>query len=252
MTLIVQNLDVSLGSTLIVKRAALSLAASGMAILIGPNGAGKSTLLKAIAGLLPASGEIRLDGTLLSPNERQIRIAYMPQDIGPTSSLTILEVVLLGRIRSLGFSVPASLCDEALEILAQFGLSDLQSRTLDTVSGGQRQMVYLAQALFRKPRVLLLDEPTAALDLRHQMMVLEAVQAHCAGHGTIALAAMHDLTLASRFARQMTCIAAGCIEADGLPKDVLTEDRMRRIYGVETEIHGDTNGFVNVIPLRAT
>lgn len=252
MTLNVKELEVSLGGTSIVKRASLSCTAGQFAMLIGPNGAGKSTLLKALSGLLPSKGQVSLRDAVLGKTVRQQVIAYMPQDIGPTSSLTVLEVILLGRLRSLGLSVPGALAEAAEAALARFGLEALQGRTLDAVSGGQRQLVYLAQALFRQPDVLLLDEPTAALDLRHQLVVLEAVRQHCETHGTIAIAAMHDLTLAAQFAEQMICLSEGRVEAKGLPEDVLTADRLQRVYGVEAEITYSERGRPNITPLRAS
>ncbi|WP_282610703.1 ABC transporter ATP-binding protein [Pelagibius sp. Alg239-R121] len=251
MTLAVKDLAVSLGGVSIVKRTSLTCAAGQFVMLIGPNGAGKSTLLKAVSGLLPSKGQVHLQDKPLATADRQSVIAYMPQDIGPVSSLTVLEVVLLGRLRSLGLSVPGALAEAAGAALDQFGLAALQGRTLDAISGGQRQLVYLAQALFRQPDVLLLDEPTAALDLRHQLVVLEAVQQHCAAHGTIAVAAMHDLTLAAQFADQMICLSEGLIEAKGPPEDVLTADRLRHVYGVEAEVAYSERGRLNVTPLRA-
>lgn len=252
MTLTVKELEVSLGGTSIIKHASLSCTAGQFTMLIGPNGAGKSTLLKALSGLLPSQGHIGLKDKTLGLTERQEAIAYMPQDIGPTSSLTVTEVLLLGRLRSLGLSVPGELSEAAQAALAHFGLSQLQGRTLDAISGGQRQLVFLAQALFRQPDVLLLDEPTAALDLRHQLVVLEAVRRHCADHGTIAIAAMHDLTLAAQFADQMICLSQGRIEAKGPPEDVLTPDRLQRVYGVEAEVSYSRGGRPNVMPLRAS
>ncbi len=251
MTVGIQDLAVSYGGTPIVEAKSLTLEPGGITALIGPNGVGKSTLLKAIAGLIPAEGRIDMDGQTLSPSDRHDAIAYMPQDIGPTSSLTILEVVVLGRLRSLGLSVPSQLCDEALDTLGGFGLADLQGRTLDQVSGGQRQLVYLAQALFRKPKVLLLDEPTAALDLRHQLIVLEAVRRHATANGTIAVVAMHDLTMASQFCSRMICLHRGRIDADGTPGSVLTAERLRRVYQVEAAILPSGDGGLTVTPRKA-
>lgn len=126
--------------------------------LLGPNGTGKSTFLKGIAGLIPARGSVSVNARQLTPQQRGRSIAYMPQDIGPSSSLTIMAVVLLGRLRSLGLHVPRDLQRLAETAIAQFGLESLETRTLDAVSGGQRQMVYPAQTLFRQPDVLLPDQ----------------------------------------------------------------------------------------------
>ena len=250
MTIRIHDLAANYGPTPIIEAESLAFNAGEITALIGPNGVGKSTFLKAIAGLIPAKGDIELDSRTLSPSDRHDMIAYMPQDIGPTSSLTILEVVLLGRLRSLGLSVPGRLCEEALHALNRFGLADLQGRTLDMISGGQRQLVYLAQALFRKPKVLLLDEPTAALDLRHQLIVLGAVRRHATTNRTIAVVAMHDLTMASQFCSRMVCLYGGKVDANGTPRSVLTEERLRRVYQVEASILPSSDGGLMVTPLR--
>ena len=251
MSLSFTGVTVRYDRTAVVSAATATLTAGGMTALIGPNGAGKSSLLKAVAGLLPAQGEVLLEGRALAAAEKQGLIAYMPQDIGARSSLTLLEVVLLGRVRSLGLALPRDLIAGAEAALARFGLVGLQDRSLDAVSGGQRQLVYLAQAIFRAPRALLLDEPTAALDLRHQLVVLETVRAHARAQGVPVLFAMHDLSLAAQFADQVICLAEGVIDACGSAPEVMQAARLRRLYGVETEIARSESGHLRVTPLRA-
>lgn len=216
--------------------------------VIGPNGAGKSTLLKAVAGLIPSQGTCVLSEAVLTKNTRRSQIAYMAQDTGALSSLTVIEVVLLGRLGSLGLTIPRQYRDDALQRLDAFGLCDLHTRTLDAISGGQRQLVYLAQALFRNPQVLLLDEPTAALDLRHQLLVLEHVRRYAQDTGAIVAVALHDLTLASHFSDRLVAIAAGGIFARGAPADVLTPELMQHLYGVEAEIGAGPSGRLHVVP----
>ncbi len=248
----ITDVSVSYGSVNILKDINFSLPAGSVTALLGPNGTGKSSLLKAIAGLTPSTGSIGLEQHKnLSHAERASTIAYMPQDTGATSSLTVLEVILLGKLKSLGLRVPQELQNQAGKVLAEFGLLNLQDRTLDAISGGQRQLVFLAQSLFRNPKVLLLDEPTAALDLRHQLIVLDRVVKHCKENGTIAIAAMHDLSLAARCSDRMICLHSGSIIAEGKPADILTAESVEKLYGVEADIITGADGILHITPLRA-
>ncbi|MEM1198483.1 MAG: ABC transporter ATP-binding protein [Pseudomonadota bacterium] len=251
MTYAFNNITVHLSGSPIVKEASSELTAGKITVIVGPNGAGKTTLLTALAGLRPSTGTMSAEGKDLSRQERRTLAAYMPQDIGAQSSLTLLEVVLLSRLTSLGLRVPADLQAAAVHALDRFGLAALQERTLDAVSGGQRQLVYLTQALFREPSLLLLDEPTASLDLRHQLIVMDAVRAHAAEHKIAVLIAIHDLSLAAQFADQVICLAGGRIEADGPADQVLTSDRLRALFGVEAEVDKAPSGHLRITPVKA-
>ncbi|MDP6706014.1 MAG: ABC transporter ATP-binding protein [Alphaproteobacteria bacterium] len=219
--------------------------------LIGPNGAGKSTLFRAMAGLQSSEGTVLIGGAPADPATRRATVAYMPQDTSASSSLTLIEVVLLGRLHSLGLSIPRRMLTQADAALARFGLAPLAGRTLDAVSGGQRQLVYLAQALFRRSRILLLDEPTASLDLRHQLIVLDMVRRMAREDAMVIGLAMHDLALAARFADNVICLADGRIEAAGTAQTVLTADRVQRLYGVEVEVTIGGDGRPKITPLCA-
>lgn len=230
----------------IVREASLSLREGEVIALIGPNGVGKSTLLKGISGLLPSSGRVYFDG-----GERVAdadSFAYMPQDTLTYSSLTVLEVILLGRLGSLGMRVPRPVIDEARAALSKFDLLHLQTRTLGELSGGQRQIVYLAQALFRNSMVLLLDEPTGALDLKYQLTVLEAVKSHTRHAQIITVMALHDLTLASRYADRIICLHDRRIVADGSPQKVLEPALIQSVYGVDAEVITTRDGYSCVLP----
>ena len=251
MSLHVRNLTVRYGREPVLDALSAVLPAGAVTAVVGPNGAGKSTLLRALAGLMPATGEVLIGGAPSDAPVRRAAVAYMPQDTSAASSLTLIEVVLLGRLRSLGLSVPAALVAEAEAALGRFGIAHLAGRTLDAVSGGQRQLVYLAQALFRQPEVLLLDEPTAALDLRHQLVVLETVRRTARTDGIAVAVAMHDLSLAAQFADGLLCLADGGVDAAGPAEDVLTADRVRRIWGIEAEVAAGPGGHPRITPLRA-
>ncbi len=237
-----RDLAVSIGTARIIDAVDLDVAPGEFVALIGPNGAGKSTLLKALAGLLKTQGTVTGGGH---------GSAYMPQESGAATSLTVMEAMLLGRVGSLGLRVQRKVLNAAASVLAGFGLADLAGRRLDTLSGGQRQMVFLAQAVFREPESLLLDEPTSALDLRHQLLVLETIRSVCRERRMAVIVALHDLGQAARFADRIVCLAGGRVLADGPPDSVLTAARIRDIYRVEAEVGRTNRGGLTVTPMSA-
>ncbi|MCK4712617.1 MAG: ABC transporter ATP-binding protein, partial [Marinosulfonomonas sp.] len=230
MMLKIENIDVGYDGTTVLQAINAQFEPGTLTALVGPNGTGKSTLLKAMAGLIPATGSVQLGNTPLKGTERLNAIAYMPQDTGAQSSLTVLEVVLLGRLRSLSLRIGDDIRAQAVAALQRFRLEAFQDRAIGALSGGQRQLVFLAQSLFRGPKVLLLDEPTAALDLRHQLVVLERIREACRSSGMIVVAAMHDLTLAARFADRIVFLHDGNVAAEGPPAAVLTPAILEQVY----------------------
>ncbi|MGO1120475.1 ABC transporter ATP-binding protein [Rhodovibrionaceae bacterium A322] len=247
-----RNLSLSYGAHAVLKEVDFHLKPGAVTALLGANGTGKSTFLKALAGLLPARGVIEhLNLGPLSRKALTQQVVYLPQDTGARSELTVMDVVLLGRLRDLKLRLPPGYLEEAQRCLARFGLTALEARNLATLSGGQRQLVYLAQALFRQPDILLLDEPTAALDLRHQLLVLDQVQRLCREEGTTVVAALHDLSLAARVADHVVCLYDGRVLAEGSPEKVLTAPLLRRLYGVEVELNRDSRGKLLVTPVSA-
>ncbi|MCF6315494.1 MAG: ABC transporter ATP-binding protein [Marinosulfonomonas sp.] len=247
----IEEINVSYDGRNILDNIGMGLEQGTFTALVGPNGTGKSTLLKSIAGLIPAKGRVVFSGQVLAHADKLKIVAYMPQDTGAQSSLTVLEVVLLGRLQSLGMRIGDDIRAQAIAALARFHLEELQDRPIGAISGGQRQLVFLAQSLFRAPKVLLLDEPTAALDLRHQLIVLDRIRATCADSGMIAMAAMHDLSLAARFADRIVFLNGGMICADGAPDKVLTPAILQQVYGVEAEVQQGKSGVLHVSPVRA-
>jgi len=231
-----------------------AIASERVTALIGPNGAGKSTLLRCVYGLVPYRGRILLeeiDAGSLPARERTDRIAYLPQDLQARSRLSVLEVVLLGKLGSLGWHV----CDGDVELaranLADVGIASLADRPITELSLGQRQLAFVAQALIRSPRLLLLDEPTSALDLRHQLELLTLIRRLVAERKTTALMVLHDLNLASRFADHAVLLSSGRVHTTGAPADVLTSATIEEVYGVEAEVHGRPDGAVLITPVRA-
>lgn len=252
MVMRIENLTLAHRGTVVVRDISLSFRHGELVALIGPNGAGKSTFLRAMLGAhRAASGTIYFREKAVgrtSGREWQGGIGYMPQDNAAYGSLTALEAVLLGSIEDLSLRLSETVLRRAAAGLERFGLLDLAHRRLGTLSGGQRQLVYFAQALMRDPDILLLDEPASALDLRHQMLLMSHVKATSVAHDLISVVVLHDLTLAANFADRLIVMDGGRIVADGLPSTVLTDDLLRRVYGVEGEVHhgGDGRVWVHV------
>lgn len=215
------------------------IAPGTLAALVGPNAVGKSTLLKAIAGLRPVHGQVLLDGTdlsTLSPRERLRRVGYLPQALPQASSLVAYEA-MLGALRVSRADLDRAQAEAAIaEVFTTLGLDALALRPLNELSGGQRQMIGLAQVLVRAPRLLLLDEPTSALDLRWQLQVLQAVRAQVAAGRTLAVIAVHDLNLALRFCDRIVVLGPGRVLAAGRPAEVLTPELLRVAYGVRARV----------------
>lgn len=218
---------------------------------VGPNAAGKSTLLRSIAGLVRTSGSIRLDGTeltRLSAGKRARSVAFMPQTPPDRLHLTVLESVIGALMVGPTDSGADDLTppEAALAALTRLGLAERAMEPLANLSGGQRQLVGLAQALVRKPRILLLDEPTSALDLRLQVVVMQLLRGY-AREGNIVGVVIHDLGLAARWADRVVLIDEGEVVASAPPHEALTADRLHQVYGVACRLERCTRGTLQVL-----
>lgn len=215
--------------------------------VLGANGSGKSSLLRALAGVQAHAGRITWDGSAAPAGS----IGYMPQDTGARVALTAFEVVLLGRMRSLAFRPgPADLA-AAEAAMREIGVADLAARRIGELSGGQRQMVLLAQVLAGNPRVLLLDEPTGALDIAHQLHVLDLLRTATRARGLTTIAVLHDLNAAARFADRVAVLHTGRLVGTGLPGDVLCPAMLEPAFAVRVAIDQGSDGHPVVLPLRA-
>jgi iron complex transport system ATP-binding protein len=224
--------------------------------IVGPNGAGKTTLLRCIAGLQRHEGAVLVDGravTSLSPRERAREIGYAPQVPVLPEAVTVAEYVLLGRTPYRPLLIgPRREDRQVVEgALERLDLTSLASRTLRTLSGGERQRAVLARALAQQPRLLLLDEPTAALDLGHAQSVLETVDELRREQGLTVVTTLHDLVLAGQYAESLVLLAGGRVAAAGRPRDVLTREALATYYGATADVTADATG-VRVHPVRPT
>lgn len=207
--------------------------------VVGPNGAGKSTLLRLLAGLRrPDAGRILLDGRPLSelpPRERARQIAFLPQHLPTDSPVTARETVLMGRFphRRLGLFDAAADFEIADRALRTTETAAFAHRPMSTLSGGEAQRVHLAAALAQQPRLLLLDEPTAALDLYHQLSLFSVLRDLAERDGLAVVVVTHDLNLAGRFCSHLLLLDEGRSVAAGPPSDVLRPDILEPVYDVE-------------------
>lgn len=247
MGIVLQNLGVSYGPRAVLHGICLDAHAGQVLGIVGPNGSGKSTLVKAVAGQMPTSGTIRFNGSV----QRPASIGYMPQDLQAPVALTVLEVVLLGRLQQLRLKVQADDLTAVREVLQLLGIDALAGRYVSELSGGQRQMVFLAQALVSHPTVLLLDEPISALDICHQLEVLEVVRHMTRQQHLTTLIVLHDLNAAARFCDQVVLLQNGHLLACGTPAQVLTVAHIAQAFGVETEALSCSDGTGVLVPMRA-
>jgi iron complex transport system ATP-binding protein len=250
------DVSVELGGRRVVDAVDTIVAGGEWLALIGPNGAGKTTLLRAIARLVPFTGSIALDGRStaeLHRSELSRSIAVVPQEPSTPGWMTVAEYVLLGRTPHLGPLAKEGARDReaATRALERLDLLDLRERRLGTLSGGEKQRAVVARALAQEARVVLLDEPTAALDIGHQQQALELLDALRAESALTLVAAMHDLTLAAQYADRMLLIDGGRVVAEGTPRDVLTEEAIARHYGASVDVV-PVDGRVAVVPRRNT
>ena len=212
--------------------------------ILGPNGSGKSTLLRALAGVQRYTGRITWAGG-------QTEIGYMPQDSASRAALTAYEVVLLGRMRSLGLRVAAEDLAAAEATMTEIGIAALAHRRIGTLSGGQRQLVFIAQVLAGNPRAVLLDEPTSALDIAHQLGVLALLRDISRKRGLTTIAVLHDLNAAARFADRLALLRDGRLVGLGPPADMLTAPYLAEVFDVDVAIDAGSDGHPVVLPLRA-
>jgi iron complex transport system ATP-binding protein len=253
---VVCDAHVRLGTSPVLRGVDLSVAAGEWVTVIGPNGAGKSTLLRVVAGLIPAGGAVSLFGVAgdrVSRRHRARLVAMVPQIPVVPAGMVVFDYVLLGRTAHIPALSRESRADLAAvdDVLGRLDLIRFADRRVETLSGGERQRVLLARALAQAAPVLLLDEPTAALDIGHQQDVLELVEELRVDRGLTVLATMHDLSIAGEYADRMILLVAGRVVASGTPSDVLTEPLLSQHYGARVRVIGGEHGPL-VVPVRRT
>jgi iron complex transport system ATP-binding protein len=245
---------VTLGDQLVLDAVDLDVARGTWLSIVGPNGAGKSTLLRFLTGAVSGTGDVHLGGRpfgALTRRERALLVALVPQSPVIPDGIAVVDYVLLGRtphIRPLGVEGPRDLA-AVHDALARLELLELADRRVSTLSGGERQRVLIARALAQGSPLVLLDEPTTALDVGHQQQVLELVDELRRGHGLTVVTTMHDLTLAGQYADRLVLLDQGRVVVDGPADEVLTEENLASYYGAKVRIIHD-GGRPVVLPVR--
>jgi iron complex transport system ATP-binding protein len=240
----------------VIDNVSVAIAPGELVGVLGPNGSGKTTLLKMLSGTLtPSAGTIHFDRRPLSGwtrRELARRIALVPQETHAPFDFTVLDIVLMGRYPHLGTFALEGPADVAIarQALASTGTSAFEDRSFATLSGGEKQRVVIASALAQTPELLLLDEPTASLDLGHQLDVQLLLAGLNRDRGVTMVLSTHDLNLAAALCRHLILLRHGRVVAQGPTEDVLTPDTVRALYGVEADIHRHPiAGHLTVTPL---
>jgi iron complex transport system ATP-binding protein len=242
------NISLGYNGHNIIEALSLSVPKNKIFGLIGPNGSGKTTLLRALAGLMkPRGGAVYLHGSSISQLESQKRarmVGWVPQREALAWPLTVGETVQLGRAPHRGWFLPYTSQDSLVveRALQQTELVALQDRPIDKLSGGEFQRVLIARALAQEPELLLLDEPTANLDVHHQIQVLDLVRGLVRQGDLTVVMAIHDLNLAARYCDRLVLMHEGELQGIGGPEEVLTTGNLRKVFGIEAKLYRDPWG----------
>jgi iron complex transport system ATP-binding protein len=223
--------------------------------VIGPNGAGKSTLLKCLAGIYSTSGSVFIGGEdihAMKDGERASLISYLPQQPTAGGTLTVFESVLLGRVRSLKWRVGEEDLEKTYRAVGSLGIEHLASRPLCELSGGEKQSAAIARALVCEPKILLLDEFTNNLDIRHKLSFFHLICGLAVERGITTVLALHDINFAARFADSVLVLNGGVVEGFGPPREIITKELLRGVYGIEARVeHGPNGDAPFIVPLTA-
>ena len=246
----IEDVSFGYGDTPVLKDITLNMEGAQVVSILGPNGVGKSTLIHCINKILtPTKGRVLLDGQDVSEyslKEVARHVGYVPYSSSDTFPLTVVDTVLLGRHPHAGWRTTDEDLEAVFDVLERLGIQDLAMRYFNELSAGQHQKVMLARGLVQCPEILLLDEPTSNLDIKHQLAISRTLREISHTEGILVIMISHDLNIAARYSDNVVMMHEGRIFAVGTPKDVLTVDNIRQVYGVESRIIDD-NGNPYII-----
>ncbi|MGO2660437.1 ABC transporter ATP-binding protein [Mycetocola reblochoni] len=255
-TLAAESLSLGYGARTIVDDLDLTVPPGRITVIVGANASGKSTLLRALARLLrPSAGRVLLDGAPIHSMQAKAvarTLGLLPQSPIAPEGITVTDLVGRGRHPHQGLFTRWSPEDDAIvaAALEATEIAELADRPVDELSGGQRQRVWIAMALAQQTEVLLLDEPTTFLDLNHQVEVLDLLTELNRSSGTTIVIVLHELNLAARYADHLIALHEGGVHAAGTPHEVITEDTVRRVFGLDSRVIDDpVSGMTLVLPI---
>ncbi|MFH1619673.1 MAG: ABC transporter ATP-binding protein [bacterium] len=253
----VQNLSFTYNGHDVLRQVSFSLEKSRFLGILGPNGSGKSTLLKNISGILPPrSGRVLLKNRPISDytvKERARTASFLPSETFIPYDFTVLDIVMMGRSPLIKWWQDYAQADKkaSLEALELAGVGGLERRSINSLSSGERQRVFLAQALAQEPEILLLDEPTSHLDISHQVDIFALLAKLTAEKGLAVIAVSHDITLTSQYCEKILLLKEGAVSAFGTPAETITAANIKKVYGVDAEISlYSTTGLPEIRILR--
>lgn len=248
----VKGLSYSYGETPILEDISFSARCGAVTAVVGSNGTGKSTMLKNLCGILSGTGSIRLDGADIgrcSRKERAQRISYLAQSHAVDADINVFETVLLGRMDHLGMHVPAAEIARVWDILRTLDIDRLARRNIARLSGGQKQLVFIGQALVRDPDVLLLDEPTNNLDMQYTFKILAAIRKLTQERHFATIVVLHDLNLLASAADHVVVLHEKKVYAEGSVAEILTAHMFRDVYKMNVEFCRTAAGQTVMVPL---
>lgn len=249
----IENLSFSYGEESILKGICFQAEQGCITSIIGPNGAGKTTLLLCISRLMPFSGTVTLNGTSLnrlSGEEFASRLSFLSQDTSCSAELNVYEVILLGLVNRLSFRVSTENAERVQSVMELLGITEFANRKITELSGGQRQLVFIAQTLVKEPKILILDEPTSALDLNRQFKLMNLIQEITRERNLTTLVTLHHLDIAAKYSNRVVTLDRGSVYQLGTPAEIFTPKMFRDVFGIESEIHRDASGALHVIAVR--
>jgi iron complex transport system ATP-binding protein len=251
--LIINKLSFNYTSFPVLKDVDLTVDLGEILSIVGPNGSGKSTFLKCINRILKTKqNTVLIDGkdtSKINLKELSKIMGYVPQNSTSTFPFTVFDVVLMGRKPYIHWSLSERDYEIVAETLDFLGIDELAMRHFNELSSGEQQKVIIARALAQQPQILLLDEPTSNLDIKHQLEILNILRCLAQSKHCSVIVAMHDLNLASRFSDRLLIIKQGCIFAVGTPESVLTEENIESVYGVKSRVTNSVLDRPQVTPI---